>query len=37
VGGQRMTGDHVVQLLEEVTRLRRKPKTIQVDNGPEFT
>ena len=34
--GQRMTGDHVVQTLQEVSRHVGLPKTIQVDNGPEF-
>jgi putative transposase len=35
--GQRLTGDHVVQTLEEVVRRRgHKPATIRVDNGPEF-
>ena len=34
--GKRLTGDHVVQVLEEVTARRAKPKTIRVDNGPEF-
>jgi putative transposase len=34
--GQRLTGDHVVEILEEVTRRRGMPKTIRVDNGPEF-
>jgi len=34
--GRRFTGDHVVATLEEVVRERGVPKTIQVDNGPEF-
>ena len=34
--GQRLTGDHVVQVLEGVTRSRGVPQTIRVDNGPEF-
>jgi putative transposase len=35
--GQRLTGDDVVQTLEEVVRRRgHKPATIRVDNGPEF-
>ena len=35
-GGQRMTGDHVVQILQEVAQRTGYPRTIQVDNGPEF-
>lgn len=34
--GKRLTGDHVVTILEEVTKRRGKPETIRVDNGPEF-
>ena len=34
--GQRLTGDHVVKILEEVIQRRGTPKTIRVDNGPEF-
>lgn len=34
--GQRLTGDHVVSVLEEVVQTRGKPKSIRVDNGPEF-
>jgi putative transposase len=34
--GQSLTGDDVVRVLEEVTAGRGKPRTIQVDNGPEF-
>ena len=34
--GRRFTGDHVVAALEDVARERGVPKTIQVDNGPEF-
>ena len=34
--GQRLTGDHVVETLEEVCRHRGFPDTIRVDNGPEF-
>ena len=34
--GQRLTGDDVVRVLEQVTSHRGKPRTIRVDNGPEF-
>ncbi len=34
--GQRMTGDHVVQILEKVCKVHGFPEVIQVDNGPEF-
>jgi len=34
--GQRLTGDHVAAILDEVTQRRGRPKTIRVDNGPEF-
>ena len=34
--GKRMTGDHVVQVLEQVSKVRGFPGAIQVDNGPEF-
>jgi putative transposase len=34
--GQRFTGDDVVAVVEEVAAQRGVPKTIQVDNGPEF-
>ena len=34
--GQRLTGDDVVKVLEAVTAERRKPRTICVNNGPEF-
>lgn len=34
--GKRLTGDHVVETLQEVTRRRGTPKAIRVDNGPEF-
>lgn len=34
--GKRLTGDHVVEILEEVTKQRGVPSTIRVDNGPEF-
>tara|TARA_R110002096_G_scaffold195931_4_gene378597 strand:+ start:1639 stop:2301 length:663 start_codon:yes stop_codon:yes gene_type:complete len=34
--GQRLTGDDVVAILEEVTDQRGCPKSIRVDNGPEF-
>ncbi len=34
--GQRLTADHIVEVLEEVTKRRGRPKTIRVDNGPEF-
>ena len=33
---QRLTGDDVVRVLEQVTAQRGKPKSIRVDNGPEF-
>jgi putative transposase len=34
--GQRLTGDDVVRVLEQVTAHRGKPCAIRVDNGPEF-
>jgi putative transposase len=34
--GQRLTGDDVVRVLEQVTSQRGKPQSIRVDNGPEF-
>ncbi len=34
--GQRLTGDDVVRVLEQVTTERGKPRSIRVDNGPEF-
>jgi putative transposase len=34
--GQRLTGDDVVRVLEGVASQHGKPKSIQVDNGPEF-
>ena len=34
--GQRLTGDDVVRVLEQVTVQRGTPKSIRVDNGPEF-
>jgi putative transposase len=34
--GQRIRGCEVVQVLERVVKEHGKPKTIQVDNGPEF-
>ena len=34
--GQRLTGDDVVRVLEQVTADRGKPQSIRVDNGPEF-
>lgn len=34
--GQRLTGDDVVKTLETVSKRRGTPKSIQVDNGPEF-
>ncbi len=33
---QQLKGDDVVSVLEEVARLRGKPKSIRVDYGPEF-
>jgi putative transposase len=35
--GQRMRGREVVEVLEQVACNRKLPKTIRVDNGPEFT
>ncbi len=35
--GQRMRGREVVDVLERVACERKLPKTIRVDNGPEFT
>jgi putative transposase len=34
--GQRIRGCEVVQVLERVAKEHGKPRTIQVDNGPEF-
>ena len=34
--GQRLTGDDVVRVLEQVTAERGKPRSIRVDNSPEF-
>ena len=34
--GQRLTGDDVVRVLEQVTADRGTPQSIRVDNGPEF-
>jgi len=34
--GKQLTGDHVVQVLQEVTSRHGVPQTIRVDNGPEF-
>ena len=34
--GQRFTGDQVVAVLERALKARGKPKSIRVDNGPEF-
>jgi putative transposase len=34
--GQRLTGDDVVQVLEGVAKTHGQPKSIRVDNGPEF-
>ena len=34
--GQRLTGDDVVRVLEQVTSQRGKPQSIRVDNGPEI-
>ncbi len=34
--GKRLTGDHVVKVLEQVSRAHGFPNAVQVDNGPEF-
>ncbi len=34
--GQRLTGDDVVDVLEQVKEQRGSPESIRVDNGPEF-
>jgi putative transposase len=34
--GQRLTGDDVGRVLDQVTLQRGKPNSIRVDNGPEF-
>ena len=34
--GHRLTGDDVVQVLEGIRQQRGTPKSIRVDNGPEF-
>ena len=34
--GHRLTGDDLVQVLEAIRELRGVPKSIRVDNGPEF-
>ena len=34
--GKQLTGDDVVRILEQVCQQRGYPKTIRVDNGPEF-
>lgn len=34
--GQRLTGDDVVRVLDEITTTRPAPQSIRVDNGPEF-
>lgn len=34
--GQQLSGDHAVEALEEVCQRRGFPKTVPVDNGPEF-
>ena len=34
--GQRLTGDDVVKTLETISKRRGTPKSIRVDNGPEF-
>ncbi len=34
--GQRLTGDDVVRVLEQVTSHRGEPQSIRVDNGSEF-
>jgi len=34
--GQRLTGDDVVEVLEQVKEHRGVPESIRVDNGPEF-
>ena len=33
---QRISGDQLVHVLENVVHVRGKPRSIQVDNGPEF-
>jgi len=35
--GRRMTGGHVVEVLERISRVRGLPERIRVDNGTEFT
>ena len=35
--GRRMTGGHVVEALERISRVRGVPERIRVDNGTEFT
>jgi putative transposase len=35
--GQSMGSSEVIAALERLSRLRRRPQTISVDNGPEFT
>ena len=34
--GQRLTGDDVVKTLESISKRRGTPRSIRVDNGPEF-
>lgn len=34
--GRRLQGDDVVAVLEQVAKVRGKPTSIRVDNGPEF-
>ena len=34
--GQRLTGDDVVKTLEAISKQHGTPKSIRVDNGPEF-
>jgi putative transposase len=35
--GQRITGERVSEILDELIRRRGSPEMIRVDNGPEFT
>ena len=34
--GRHLTGDHVVEILDGLTKQRGKPTAIRVDSGPEF-